>query len=326
MGRNEIERETSEFTRIDLKALENFRNLEHLDLSGNKISEIVTPVERLKLANLKTLNLASNRIKRLPPDVVLHSLEGLIELDLSNNPLEEIDFKKLEKQLEHSTNFSFDVKHLERVFFTRASLSLMKNQFLLENPTSWFDFLLKMLLIAQPNYTFGQFVSMPNLVELKLIECELKGIADKCFVQLPLLKKLSLSKNRLKEIGAGAFDRLFRLEELDLSENQIGKIDERAFKHLSSMRVLVLASNQLTVTNINRMTFKYFLSSIQLIDLSNNNNINTEIYSYFKKTEEKYSSEIIENFIIKKASFKADFEDFLQEFARLKAFKIQSKQ
>lgn len=163
-------------------------------------------------------------------------------------------------------------------------------------------------------------IGLSRLETLDLSENELAEIEGRCFAGLDHLKSMLLNQKRLTEIGSEVFFGLFKLETLDLSENRVDKINERALRYLSSLRVLLLASNPLTRV-IKKATFKYyFTTSIQLIDLSTESQLESSqrnsIVSFFNKSDkEKASSdEKIRGFFRKKVKNFTKLNEFLSQF------------
>ncbi|XP_038699726.1 receptor-like protein 9a [Tripterygium wilfordii] len=200
---------------IHLKELACLRNLEELQLNGNKIEEIVGPQDKTTLNKLKVLGLAY-----LQPNgkgVVLKSLGGLSTLkkiDLRENILNETNaFQDL-----------FNLSRLEELFLDHSSL--------------------------HKDFLRGHVGSSTSLKVLHLSSCGLKGtLPDRGWCDLKNLEDLNLSDNELEGALPPCMANLSSIHILDLSHNQLtGNIASTPIPNFKSIESLSLGYNHFQVS------------------------------------------------------------------------------
>ena len=209
----------------NIKGIEraNFRNLETLDLSNNKLTDISYLV-KTDFPKLKKLWLYNNNISDISPlkDIKYNDLEIL---SLNNNSIEDINiFVKVNFTkiivLDLGNNFISDVSMLKNVKFEKLKILGLNN-----NKIEKIDFL-----------------ENPNLSILKEIYLENNLIEDiNIFGKLKLnklnkLEILSLSNNRIKDISCLNDFKFISLKKIYLYHNNISKkniLNERVFNNVS---------------------------------------------------------------------------------------------
>ncbi|XP_008217825.1 chondroadherin-like protein isoform X1 [Nasonia vitripennis] len=171
--------------------------VEHLDLSGNLLTEL--PAEVNRLTELQHLNLARNKLSSLPAN--LRGLGNLRKLDLSENAL-----KDPQPDLAGIT-------HLAR----------LKTLYLAGNPLTELDGLKNAALQFLSADSCGierlkntSLSGLPELTKLSLSGNPLKDIKDPYSLKL---KGLDLSKCQLKVLSPRAFQGFPELIDLRLAEN-----------------------------------------------------------------------------------------------------------
>lgn len=100
---------------------------------------------------------------------------------------------------------------------------------------------------------------LPELLNLKVTNCELKEIKQADLMELHHLKLLDLSSNDIEVIDKDLFKFNPKLQGLMLDLNNIKKIDGNVFDDLKYLKVLSLAANQcvqMSVEDIQR-TIKF---------------------------------------------------------------------
>ncbi|MEA5402281.1 leucine-rich repeat domain-containing protein [Arcicella sp. DC2W] len=227
------------FSGSELIILEKLTNLNSLDLSDNKITDIRF-LE--KLTSLKSLDLSDNQIT---DNRFFEKLTNLNSLDLSSNKIKSIRF------LEKLTNLN--------------SLTLINNQItdirILEKLTN-----LNFLDLRENQITDIQ--SLEKLTNLKSLDLSDNLITDISFLEkLTNLNSLNLFNNQI--INIGFLQKLINLNSLDLSGNQI--TDIQSLENLTNLKSLDLSRNQITDTqSLEKLT------SLNSLDLSNNQITDTQ--------------------------------------------------
>lgn len=229
-------------------ALVNYRNLESLDLSINRIQKLGSE-NFLSQINLKYLNLSKNEIGNLTKDS-LTGLKALVELDLSNNNLRllhEHVFRELYslKTLKLSNN---QLEHLEQGLFKHSkllqALYLDRNQ-LVYMPVSAFADAIKLQYLSFSNNFIGDLEEnqMPNLPELRTLLLDGNSINDVhtgALSGLIALNHLDLSDNNFTTVPTASLSKLSNLTKLKLRGNFISSIPPVAFRGLFHLRFLYL--------------------------------------------------------------------------------------
>ena len=222
----------------------NFKNLKHLNLSGNKLISI--PDHITKLTNLNSLDLSVNKLTYIPNHIT--KLTHLKSLDLSGNQLNSIptfitkltNLKSLNLSSNHLTSIPDSITQLTNL----NSLDLSGNQL-----SSIPIFITLITNLNSLNLSSNQLTSihifitqLANLNSLDLSYNQLADIPD-YISRLTSLKSLDLSSNQLTSIP-DYISRLTNLNSLNLSGNQLISIPN-SITQLTHLKTLNLSSNKL---------------------------------------------------------------------------------
>ncbi|XP_066599210.1 toll-like receptor Tollo [Prorops nasuta] len=230
--------------------------LERLDLGENNMWSI--PEGALcPLVNLEHLNLTRNRLSEVSSfrfNAASRCLANLRELDLSNNSIESLQtaaFSGLTRL--HSLDLRGNAISFiaDRSFEGLASLGVLK---LTDNRLS-----------SLPPELFGD---PRNLQEIHLRNNSLNVLPPGLFNELTQLLVLDLSRNELTAewVNAATFTGLVRLVVLDLSSNRIARLDTTVFRDLYSLQILRLQENVLESLPENTFSALYNLHTLLLSD------------------------------------------------------------
>lgn len=203
------------------KELENFSQVEILDISGNRLTTPL-PAYIKNWQNLHTLNLSNNNYDAWITNDDEYSIR---RLDLSKNKINSIDGRAFGKM----PNLSF--------------LDLSENR-LYNLPTDVFADANNMdTLVLSRNY-FSEVPSFlsQSLRSLSLSYCQITTVDVASLVGMRSLLEIDLSMNQLEEIPEGLTSST--LQELDLSYNEISMITDRTFSALPHLAVLDLRGNE----------------------------------------------------------------------------------
>ena len=238
-----------------IKYLKDFKydNLEVLDLSSNKISNI-SVLGEIELVNLRKLNLGNNQIENI--DVLENAKFDKLELlNLNKNQIYEIkslgkiNLKNL-KELNLGSNDissemdsfkSVKVKNLTKLTLSKTKISNLLP--LIENK------------------------SIEKLEELFLFDNKISDISKLINCNFPKLKILNLKKNHIKDIRVLEKVNFIELKELSLENNQIEDINRMANFNFPKLEKLGLSNNKISDINIlEKVNFK----ELKILYLSNN--------------------------------------------------------
>ena len=240
-------------------------NLEHLNLSYNRINEMRRPF--LYLSNLKELDLANNQLKRLrESDSFGLSTSCVILLQHNNIRTMSTELFEYQSCLKHNP---VDVKTNNK-----RDVSLPSNQAIkictyvveLEN-TRWSSVNVKDIEVIGDRSE-----------ELNLSGFRIRNVAKDTFKNVSHIRVLNLSNNSLYELHEAPFASLTNLEHLNLSYNCIN-VMRRPFLYLSNFKELDLSNNQLK--RLKESDF-FGLSTLCVILLQHNNirTMSTELFEY----------------------------------------------
>ncbi|XP_055686331.1 toll-like receptor 4 [Lutzomyia longipalpis] len=291
----------NEFTEIPAE-LQNFPQLEALDMSGNKISHL-SGSSLSGMHNLKTLNLARNNISNLMdinPNTLLQP-SPIAMLNLAKNPI---------------TSFSSVEENAILVSKTLKTLDLSECKIVRMAGNQMLSGLLKiehLNMAGNPLRTLSS-VASDSLTTLNLVNCRLGSLPIAVFANLPALVHVNLARNNrislvtkngeyvaseslkridlsycnmggveiagfphlttavlrgnmIRQLGQDIFKSNVYLENLDLSFNAISYVNPGTFKDLGNLKHLDISFNM--IPRIDRDTFKHN-NMLTTINLSRN--------------------------------------------------------
>ncbi|XP_051173154.1 protein slit-like [Leptopilina boulardi] len=90
------------------------------------------------------------------------------------------------------------------------------------------------------------FEFLPHLVNLHLVNNNLKRIPENLFGYLPNLNILRLSRNNIQSLSSNSFQNLTALTYLDLSYNKINDLQPNIFDAMINLKILLLDNNNFT--------------------------------------------------------------------------------
>jgi Leucine-rich repeat (LRR) protein len=205
-------------------AFKNLKNLEHLDLSCNKIYSIVrTGILNIEFPkSIKTLNLSKMSLSMIPSTI--YDLSNLEELYLDNNPINHISI-----QIENMTS-------LTKLSVVNSNISTLPHTFCKNLVCCDFSG----SFIQQLNSTF---TSLVNLERLILANCKINFI-DPTIGNMKKLTVLDLTRNDITEVPDSLYT-LENLRELSLFKNNLIKFDP-PIGSMPNLTLLNIADNRLT--------------------------------------------------------------------------------
>ncbi|XP_077992119.1 uncharacterized protein LOC144446238 [Glandiceps talaboti] len=210
------------------------KNLEHLDLEGNKIAHIP---EDLNLKKLGRLNLSNNNLESLP--VQIQRFNRLVDVDLSGNKITDTDLQDI-------SGDENEAMHLKRI-------SLKDNE--VESvPEMCFNSIhLEELDIGGNNVKEipEQIQTLKKLQSLKIENNDIIIVPAHVFKH-PSLQELAAKGNRIHTISMDtkSQEQSTSLQTLDVSDNRLRSVP-KAMESLQSLKKVDVSDNQL-----------YFLPSV----------------------------------------------------------------
>lgn len=279
-----------------LKGLENFTNLQELDLSENNIKDI-SPI--LEINGITKLNLNGNKVENI---MSLVEEPELTELYLSRTGLSSIDFMSKLSKIQILNISNNTISNLQSInnMPTLQTLNVSNNK----NLTSMEDILkrtsIKELNISSTGITDLTGIEvMSNLESLDASNLTPKNSSSLSSIVLTRkdgketvaylnnLKKLNL--NNTKGLQISKIKALTTLEELYMENNEISNI--AGITDLENLVYLDLANNKISnidafvvVINVNGEERTKKLSAKQ-INLSNNNISNVDVFALLDNVE-----------------------------------------
>ncbi|XP_022196885.1 leucine-rich repeats and immunoglobulin-like domains protein 3 [Nilaparvata lugens] len=224
--------------------------IEVLDFSGNKLTDVIAPLDFSKFSSLVELNLNKNLLHSIP---IMETDVNLTTLSMSHNRISTVSKGRLEKfpflkNLDLSGNRIDELKH---GMFPNSSniesLNLNNNNISKIVNTS--------------------FDGLRSLNELKLNRNNLTSLSTYIFSPLVKLETLDLNQNQLTEITAYTFFNLVNLTTLRIRHNAIHTLNDGAFFKLINLNVLQLDRN--LIKNVTK-NWLYSLKSLHRLSLSHN--------------------------------------------------------
>ena len=117
------------------------------------------------------------------------------------------------------------------------------------------------------NINVTQFVSLPKLVFLKLVDCPMTSFTEDTFDQIPNLTCATFLKTSLDYISVNLFKHNSTLKDLNFTSSKIQEFPDYIFKELIHLRILNLSNNRIKC--ITKFNF-YGLNRLMQLDLSYN--------------------------------------------------------
>ncbi|XP_026319097.1 toll-like receptor Tollo isoform X2 [Hyposmocoma kahamanoa] len=221
-------------------ALCTLRNLEHLNMTGNRMRDISHfqfssahrhPTEKCG-DNLLVLDLSRNVIDTLPPSL-LSGLKRLQKLYLQGNGLNSVADRALEGLISLTT-IRFSDNQLTSLPPELFSDTKELKEIYLNNNT---------ITVLAP----GLFSDLVQLLVLDLSHNELTSdwINTSTFSGLKRLVFLDFSHNRVSKMEIALFRDLHNLQILKVQDNYIEHIPENVFSSLANLHTLILSNNRL---------------------------------------------------------------------------------
>lgn len=227
------------------KDMKSLTNLEVLDLSRNRLSELPRDIFQ-GMSNLKELHLGVNQLRTLP-STAFDGLTGLISLNLIDNNLLAFPNQAVEN-ITHLQSLNLDYNRISALTpmknqnLTRLSIS---HNLIREIPPDTFT---KFPLLTQLNLRGNLIETLDEVllpITLQELDIGFNSIRSIPRFQLPALESLKLDHNQVSTLLQHNFVLLGNLRELDLSYNMISSFFGNSFDGLDSLETLDLAGNKL---------------------------------------------------------------------------------
>lgn len=234
------------------------QELQHLDLSHNRLEFVPETSGVAALKNLQTLNLSSNHISEIA-ELAFTALRRLHVLDLSGNRLRAVPGRMFRDsdELHHLRLASNGLAELPSGLFLGLSklliLDLSDNQISSETLTSdtFADLIRVTSLDLSHNrlhrLTARTFQNQYSLQVLSLEGNQLETIEEGAFATLYNLHTLRLANNRFRHLPDSVLSGLFVLHQLHLAHSQLEHIHEDAFKNCSNLQVSKITTSTTVV-------------------------------------------------------------------------------
>ncbi|XP_063402067.1 chaoptin-like [Mytilus trossulus] len=278
--------------------LQNFVDLETLDLSYNQLTSFIIPQTLIKL---QTVNLAGNGIS------TLESLDGLINLenfyfqqnkltelkkflfvdspiiniaDFSGNEIQEIDGGTFEPHSPRFVDLSYNqLKKLKFPGWTYVKSINLRGNYLenLHGESFYALFQLEFLDLAENALLYiddNLFLYLTNLTTLHLEHNQLLGISNwkTLFRALISLKYIDFSYNNLTRFDTSILSMSKSLQQIKADHNRIHNVDTAGFKSLTQLQSVDFSTNYF-VCNCDLINFRNWLqdSGVMVMQKGSNN-------------------------------------------------------
>lgn len=257
-------------------------NLEHLDLSLNRIETLPTDLF-CPFLTLHSLNLSFNHLIDLAsfglidPATGRLCLQELYHLDLSNNRLElvpETSGVAALKNLQHlnlSSNHISEITELTFSALLRLHVLDLSNNRLRTLPGRMFrdsDEMRELYLSGNGliEMTAGLFQGLSKLLVLDIGNNHLTSdvLTHETFADLIRVIVMDMSNNRLRRLPASIFQNQYSLQVLSLEGNELETIDEGAFSTLYNLHTLKLSGNRFRHLPESVLTGLFVLNQLSL--------------------------------------------------------------
>ncbi|XP_071439746.1 insulin-like growth factor-binding protein complex acid labile subunit, partial [Hetaerina americana] len=235
----------NEIGRLEAGAFQEARDLCHLNISVNQISDL--PESLSLLEKLEILEAQSNRLRFLCGQC-LAGLASLERLNLEGNQLKHLEIiNQIAEETVPMTLFRGMVTQYLN----------LKNNELVSIPE---DLLYYLEDLRQVDISLNNLSTIPsdffrrniNLRTVVISGNLIESISEQTFQSNPLLEHLDLSRNRIRTLGVGFFSGMKQLKVIDLSHNTIAFLPDEIFEPLNTTdgrgepMVLDLRGNRLT--------------------------------------------------------------------------------
>lgn len=255
---------------VNEKDFKGLKNLEHLDLSDNRIVDTPSAPFRY-LVSLRKLNLAGNLITRIVPQM-FWNMKKLEHLDLSDNKIGSLRPHALShiKTLKYLTLSNCSLRSISRSLFDNFSnlqhLDLSHNQISHINSLTFQD--------------------LTNLKILSLDHNQLIIMNDNAFSNLNLYH-LGLSYNQITTLSSSTFNNS-KIESLDFSFNSIPTFEPNLLALLANSLVALNVSHNTKLINPMASVYNLLepLKKIQYLSLSGlnlNQTLDLSIFANYLK-------------------------------------------
>ena len=296
--------DNNSFRSISQTALYSFKNLQYLNLDGNRLSLIpvglfhpnvhrslkdirlsynhimsIDPHTFSNLVNLQSIVLSGNQIRTLKPNA-FKSLPGKLSVMISDNKLTTISPRtfndiatlvRLDLQSNLLQEFSLSAFHNVTAPYLPLYLNLSRNEIstLLAAET------MRPVCIHTIDVSHNQIPVVPkeffqeihtSIRRIYLGYNRISKLDETAFGNLPPMQALSLQHNSIVSLRKRAFVGLPGLQILDLSHNHIEQIHMEQFKSLPHLRIVDLSYNH--IRSIPRDAFQN--TKLERLDISNN--------------------------------------------------------
>jgi Leucine-rich repeat (LRR) protein len=219
------------------------RNLEHLDLSDNKLVTVENKLFK-QLENLKKLLLQKNHISAFEPNA-FNGLKKLEELNLLSNKFETIDDDLFAGLTALTSLHVFKAMNMSNRNLVEIDVSFLKIYGSLEK----LDLSQNKILSIPAN----AFSHLKELQYLHLENNEIHMIDENAFSGLVSLTYLNISNNNIdaSELPLTVFSGLYSLYELWLDiKSADGRVDGRLIEELSNLTTVNGTERQISTTHI----------------------------------------------------------------------------
>ena len=262
-----------EIQRIDDGAFSDFRSLEYVDLSFNRIDHLARDAFS-GLPNLRALRLDNNRLESLRPGIFRGLTLSILRLD--QNLIQDVD--GLAFQDAEVETLNLDGNRLIRISGnvmrplrnSLRNLTVSRNAVPLEVDSDAFvGFSFAVVRMRRSGLRSVKFVEDVAAVEsLDVGGNELGGLTLAWDAALALgCREARLNAVGLERFDASLAQSLRSVRFLDLSANRLGIVESPAFRPLSDLRRLDLSRNRLTSLPSD---FSQHLSVVERLNLSAN--------------------------------------------------------
>ncbi|CAK9801613.1 Insulin-like growth factor-binding protein complex acid labile subunit [Anthophora quadrimaculata] len=268
--------------------LQSLRSLHRLDLSGNKIYEIIDINSIRQLPSLMVLQLSRNPLSSLEglvsasitvldashceirelTNTSLDGLKALTSLSLAGNPLKLIQ-KVWSPKLHWLDMSDCRLNYLHPDTF--SGLPELEELQLSNNPTLAYStrystlkhLNLKKLDVSRCNLDRPGLHGLPSLTYARLSRNGIRMLPDRIFAKNRELGFLYLNANNIENLNVSTFEGLVKLQVLDLSANNLDMIHPLIFRDNVELKLLNLSYNTL-------YEFPNLTSTVTSLDASSN--------------------------------------------------------